>query len=106
MAATSFTVTQMRVAGALGLTERELSRQALISFLREKKRQVLQARLDILARYSATSFSDLELKIAQGVVPEHPAWEDLIVAENLTARLEELNAYLDDLRGDEGHRPE
>jgi hypothetical protein len=37
-------------------------------------------------------------------VPEHPAWEDLIVAENLTTRLEELNAYLDDLRGAEGHR--
>ena len=45
---------------------------------------------------------DLESKIAQGDVPEHPAWEDLIVAENLAARLEELDAYLDHLRGAEG----
>ena len=48
--------------------------------------------------------SDLESKIAQGGVPEHPAWEDLIVAENLADRLEELDAYLDHLRGAEGGR--
>ena len=34
--------------------------------------------------------TDLENKIAQGEITEHPAWEDLIVAENTTARLEEL----------------
>ena len=55
----------------------------------------MQTRLDILARYSADSYTDLESKIAQGIVAEHPAWEDLIVIENLSARLEELDAYLD-----------
>ena len=65
----------------------------------EKKRQVLQYRLDILARYGADSLADLESRIAQGIVVEHPAWEDLIVAENLTAHLEELDAYLGDLQG-------
>jgi hypothetical protein len=39
-------------------------------------------------------------------VAEHPAWEDLIVAENLTVRLGELDAYLDDLQGAEGDRSE
>ena len=72
-----------------------------MSFLFEKKRQVLQARLDILARYDADSLTDLETKIAQGIVAEHPAWEDLIGVENLSARLEELNAYLDDLQSAE-----
>ncbi len=87
-----------QIAGFLELSTDDLFRQALISLLREKKRQVLQLRLDILARYGADSIADLESKIAQGLVVEHPAWEDLIVAENLTARLEELDAYHNDLQ--------
>lgn len=94
------------IAASLGLTEDELFHQALLSFLREKKRQVLQLKLEILARYGADSIADLESKIAQGAVVEHPAWEDLIVAENLTARLEELDARLDDLQGAEQDRTE
>ena len=95
------TATQTKIASSLGLTESELFHQALVSLLHEKKRQILQTRLDILARYNADSFTDLESKIAQGTVAEHPAWEDLIVAENLNARLEELDAHLDDLQGAE-----
>ena len=52
------------------------------------------------------SFSDLESRIVQGSVAEHPAWEDLIVAENLAARLEELDAYLADLQDTEVDRSE
>jgi len=92
-----------KIATSLGLTEDELICQALASLLREKKRQVLQLKLEILARYGAHSIADLEAKIAQGSVAEHPAWEDLIVAENLSARLEELDAYLADLQGVEDH---
>ena len=55
-------------------------------------------RLDILTRYGANSLADLESKIAHGDIVEHPAWEDLIVAENLGVRLEELDAYLDRLQ--------
>ncbi len=69
-----------------------------MSFLREKKRQVLQARLEIMARYSADSLAGLQAMIAEGVIVEHPAWEDLILAENLTASLEELDAHLASLR--------
>jgi hypothetical protein len=82
-----------------GVSEDELSRQALISLLREKKREALQLRLDLLRPYGAESVDDLEKKIAEGAVVEHPAWEDLIAAENLGSRLEELNAYLDRLQG-------
>ena len=106
MVVTPISTTHTKIASSLGLTESELSRQALVSFLYEKKRQVLQARLDILARYDADSLADLETKIAQGIVAEHPAWEDSIVAENLSARLEELNAYLDDLQSAENDRAE
>lgn len=87
-----------QIASSLGLTESELFRQALMSFLIEKKRQTLQLKLEILARYGADSLTNLESRIEQGLVAEHPAWEDLIVAENLDARLRELDDYLEDLR--------
>ena len=98
MTETLLTIATSEIATSLGLSESELSRQALVSFLREQKRRALQLRLDILARYGADSLADLESRIARGMVVEHPAWEDLIVAENLTARLEELDAYLDRLQ--------
>ncbi len=89
------------IAASFGLSEEDLYRQALESFLRDKKRQVLQMKLEILARYGAKSVSDLEARIARGLVAEHPAWEDLIVAENLSKHLEEIDAYLADLQGAE-----
>jgi hypothetical protein len=104
MVAVATQVTQ--IASSLGLTENELFRQALMSFLLERKRQTLQLKLEILARYSAESLAELESKIARGDVAEHPAWEDLIVAENLAARLKELDDYLDDLRSAEDYRPQ
>jgi hypothetical protein len=97
-------ITTAKIASSLGLSESKLFQQALVSFLYEQKRQVLQHRLDILARYGADSLADLESRISQGIVAEHPAWEDLIVAENLTARLEELDAYLDDVQSAEDNR--
>jgi len=83
--------TGTKIAELLGLTENELCQQALLSLLYEKKREVLQQRLNILARYGAGSLEDLESKIAEGAMAEHPAWEDMIVVENLSARVEELD---------------
>jgi len=94
------------IAVSLGLTEGELFQQALVSFLTEKKRRTLQLKLEILARYGADSVAELESKIAQGVVVEYPAWEDLIVAENPNARLRELDDHLDDLGSPENDRPQ
>lgn len=91
------TIATPRIAQFLGLTEAELMRKARRSFLLEQRRTVLQARLEILTRYRATSLAELEQKSTDGTVVEHPGWEDLITAENLGVRLEELDAYLRDL---------
>ena len=40
------------IAASFNLSESELYQQALVSFLREKKRQVLQARLEIATMQS------------------------------------------------------
>ena len=59
-------------AAALDLSEDELLEQAFASLLRDKKRLVLQTRLEILARYGANTLPELESLIAGGVVPEPP----------------------------------
>lgn len=93
-----------QIASSFDLSDGELYRQALISFLYDKRQQVLQQKLEILARYRAESIADLESKVAQGIVAEHPAWEDLIVAENLSARLEDLDNHVANLQRAEGDR--
>ena len=97
--------TTSKIAISFGLDEAELRKQSLVSFLHEQRRQLLRLRLDILARYHAESITDLEARIADGRTAEHPAWEDLITVENLTSRLEELDAYLAELQGTTSHRP-
>jgi len=87
-----------QIAASFGLAEEDLFEQALISFLKDKKRQVLQLKLELLSRYNVDNVPELEEKIRKGTVVEHPAWEDLIVAENLSVRLEELDAHLKKLQ--------
>ena len=53
-------------------------------------------RLDILARYSVNSPDNLEIKIKNGEVAEHPAWEDLNIPETPESALREfLNFAID-----------
>jgi hypothetical protein len=51
-------------------------------------------RLDILDRYNITSSAQLENNIKEGDIAEHPAWEDLILLENLE---EAINLIDEDL---------
>ncbi len=82
------------IARSLGMTEDELMEQAIRRFLFEKRREILQERLEILARYHVETLKELESRIASGQTAEHPAWEDLITLENLDASLEEMGAQL------------
>ena len=91
------------IASMFGLSESELFSQAMVTFIQEKKPQVLQTKLEMLARYGVDSVSALEMKIANGDVPEHPSWEDLIVIENLSERLVELDDNLRSLQESAGN---
>ena len=82
------------IARSFGLTEDELMAQALRHFLLEKRREAMRERLELLARYGVDSIAELEQRIADGTVVEHPGWEDLIVVENLEASLDELDEHL------------
>ena len=92
-----------KIAAALGVKTHELLREALASLLKEKKRFALRERLEILSRYEVSTLSELEQGISLGLIPEHPAWEDLIVIENLSSNLKEIDAYLENLQRDESH---
>ena len=76
-----------KIADDTGVSISELTTSGLIAFLREKKRKNMVDRLEILDRYNAASIENLEKKIKSGEVSEHPAWEDLILLENLEAAI-------------------
>ncbi len=61
------------------------------SFLTDKKRDILLERLNILSKYDVASKEELEHHIEQGTINEHPAWEDLILLENLESESERIN---------------
>ncbi|MBE0517443.1 MAG: hypothetical protein IBX41_08685 [Methanophagales archaeon] len=78
-----------------GIEKEELISLSLLTYLMEKKRKCMEDRLEILKRYGVASAEELENKIKEGAVKEHPAWEDLIAVENLEARIKEIE---DDIR--------
>jgi len=59
--------------------------------IQEKKRNLQIERLEIFARYEATTVEELENKIREGTVPEHPAWEDLIEIKNIEDAIREID---------------
>jgi len=63
--------------------------------IKERKTNLQMERLEIIARYEVTTVSELEDKIKEGIVPEHPAWEDLIEIKNIEDEIKEIE---DDLR--------
>ena len=76
-----------KVAEDAGISVDELTLSGFLSFLREKRRKVMLDRLDVLTRYGVASIEELEKKIKDGEISEHPAWEDLILLENLESAI-------------------
>ncbi len=76
-----------KVAEDTGVSLDELTASSLLALLREKKRKIMIERLDVLSRYGVSSADELEKKIKEGTVAEHPAWEDLTLVENLEAAI-------------------
>lgn len=60
--------------------------------MKEKKRNLQIESVEILARYEVNTVEELEGKIKVGVIPEHPAWEDLIEIKNIEAEIREIES--------------
>jgi hypothetical protein len=76
-----------KIADDTGISIAELTTSGLIAFLREKKLKMMMDRLEVLDRYGVSSSEELERKIKNGEIPEHPAWEDVILLENVEASI-------------------
>ena len=81
----------------VALDKDSLLEKGIESLLREKKRGIMLDRLGILSHYKVSSAEELERKIREGEIEEHPAWEDLITLENLDSVLKKINGYLANL---------
>lgn len=84
-----------KIAEDTGINIDNLTPSALLALLKEKKRKIMIEKMEVLGRYKVISLAELENKIKKGEVSEHPAWEDLIVLENLEAAIARLNADME-----------
>jgi len=92
------TVIIERVSKALNVPPDELVRKGVEEFLEAQLRACFAEIREVEARYGVKSTGELEEKIRRGVVAEHPAWEDLIVLENLEERAEKIRKELRTLK--------
>lgn len=75
----------------------EFIRSGIISNLKEKQRLLRIERLEMLVRYQASNVDELNQKIADGKVAEHPGWEDQIELKNIEHEIEEIEHDIRDL---------
>lgn len=87
-----------RVSKALGVPPDELVRKGVEEFLEAQLRACFAEILEVEARYGVKSAGGLEEKIRRGIVGEHPAWEDLIILENLEERAEKIRKEMKALK--------
>jgi hypothetical protein len=92
------TVIVERVSKALGVPPDELVRKGVEGFLEALLRACFAEIYEVKARYGVKSAGELDEKIRKGVIKEHPAWEDLIVLENLEERAEKIRKEMKALR--------
>lgn len=60
--------------------------------MKEKKRNLQIESVEILARHEVNTVEELESKIKEGAISEHPAWEDLIELKNIEAEIREIES--------------
>lgn len=87
-----------RISASLNVRSEEVLSEAILLWLRKKRDEILAEVKRVLDKYGASSPEDLEQKIARGDAPEHPAWEDLIIVENLVEKLKEIEEIMRDLQ--------
>jgi hypothetical protein len=83
-----------RVSKVLGVPPEELIVKGVEEFLQAQLRMCLTEIQEVKTRYGVKDVVELKRKIREGVVEEHPAWEDLILLENLEERARTLREEL------------
>ncbi len=66
----------------------QLMQDSLKSYLLDRKKELMNERFEMLSRYAVINVDELESKIKQGILVEHPSWEDLIDLRNLETEIQ------------------
>jgi len=92
--------TLSKLVAELKVDEETLEREAAKALLLHKLKLVESEIASILSKYNASSYEEFLRKVESGEVKEHPAWEDLIVLENLMGFKRKILKLLEELRLD------
>ena len=87
-----------RVSKVLGVPKKELVRKGLEGLLQTQLRTCSAEINEIKTKYNVKTATELGKNIEKGTVDEHPAWEDLIVLENLEEHIKNIRKELTALK--------
>lgn len=79
----------------LNISVNDLQTKSIQAFLEREIRLTEEDIADIRERYNLTDRAKIEKAIKDGLIPSHPAWEDLITWENLENYISTLKEKLD-----------
>ncbi len=82
-----------RAAKVTGEDREDVIRKGLESYISRELRQVSAHISDLKNKYDVEAVEELESKLENGDIEEHPAWEDLIEWKNLRERKNQLQEY-------------
>lgn len=82
---------------SLHVPEEQLLAESIVTFLDRELRNASLEIQKIKQKYTVNSPKELEKKIEQGTVKEHPAWEELIEWENMEKRIDEVRKWMKNL---------
>ena len=86
-----------RIAKEFAITEEELTRKSLRTFLLEQLRLMEAERKARCAKFGATDLWDMERLMVEGKVEEEDMLEDFQTVDYLTARVKRVKAMLQKL---------
>lgn len=91
-------VTLEELAKELEIPANELLSRGFIAYLERELRLAEEDIADIREKYLLLNKDELENRIKEKSIPEHPAWEDLIVWENTENFIQKLKSLLSKIR--------
>ncbi|MEW6772054.1 MAG: hypothetical protein AB1330_11805 [Bacillota bacterium] len=90
------------VEGVLGVSGEAIITEGLKRFLTAKIEENEKIMRELAARWGVADYLELEEKVRRGEVQEHPAWEDVILWEQLAGHTQKLKELLGRVEMGEG----
>lgn len=85
----------------LGVPGEIIFKEGLKKYLISKVEENLHAISNLQKKYGVTEYLELETQIRKGDIPGHPAWEDVILWEELSRHTEALQNLISRLEAGE-----